>query len=97
MKIAGKNAIKYILDPTPVPGLLLHGAPKDKIRYQYNKIKLKLVGNNAESEMRLTEIPAAELRKNKSLALDAIKALGFFPGPRLVLIENCSDGLTTLI
>ena len=97
MKIAGKNAIKYILDPTPVPGLLLHGAPKDKIRYQYNQIKLKLVGNNAESEMRLTEIPAAELRKNKSLALDAIKALGFFPGPRLVLIENCSDGLTTLI
>jgi len=97
MKIAGKNAIKYILDPTPVPGLLLHGAPKDKIRYQYNQIKLKLVGNNADSEMRLTEIPAAELRKNKSLAIDAIKALGFFPGPRLVLIENCSDGLTTLI
>ena len=97
MKIAGKNAVKYILDPTPVPGLLLHGAPKDKVRYQYNKIKLKLVGNNAESEMRLTEIPAAELRKNKSLAIDAIKALGFFPGPRLVLIENCTDGLTTLI
>ena len=36
MKIAGKNAVKYILDPTPVPGLLLHGEPKDKIRYQYN-------------------------------------------------------------
>ena len=97
MKITGKNAIKYILNPTPVPGLLLHGEPKDKIRYQYNQIKSKLVGNNAENEMRVTEISAVELRKNKSLASDAIKAIGFFPGPRLVLIENCSDGLSTLI
>ena len=97
MKLTGQNAIKYCLSPNPVPALLLHGEPSLKIKDKYKHIKSKLVGNNANDEMRLTEITAAELRKNKSLATDAIKAIGFFPGPRLVLIENCTDGLASLI
>lgn len=97
MKLTGQDAIKYCLDPTPVPALLLHGEPNTKVKDKYKYIKTKLVGSSANDEMRLTEITASELRKNKSLAVDAIKEIGFFPGPRLVLIENCTDGLTSLI
>ena len=47
--------------------------------------------------MRLTRIPAAELRKDKATLLDAVKAQGFFPGPRVALVEEASDGLAPVI
>ena len=38
-----------------------------------------LLGPAAEEEMRLTRIPAADLRREPALLMDAIKAVGFFP------------------
>ena len=54
MKLTGQNAIKYCIDPYPVPALLLHGEPNLIIKDKYKHIKSKLVGNNANDEMRLT-------------------------------------------
>lgn len=50
-------------------------------------------GPGAEEEMRLTRISAAELRKDPAAAADALKAQGFFPGPRVVVIEDAGDGV----
>ena len=51
----------------------------------------------SDEEMRLQVILPTDLRKDHSLLIDAIKAKGFFPGRRCVLIENASDNLTNLV
>ena len=43
--------------------------------------------------MRLTRIPAAELRRDPAMLLDAIKAVGFFPGPRAAFVEDANDNV----
>lgn len=97
MKLTGQNAINYCRSPKPAPAILLHGEPNSKIMRKYNSIKEKLLGQNAANEMRITELNGAELRKDKSLAFDAIKAAGFFPGPRLVFVKNGTDSLSNIV
>jgi DNA polymerase III subunit delta len=41
--------------------------------------------------MRLERLPGAELRRSPSAVTDALKAQGFFPGPRVVLVEDVTD------
>ena len=96
MKLTGKDAVNYYLNPQPASAILLHGEPESKINRNYQSISQKLVGKDAKEEMRLTELIGSDLRKDKGLAIDAIKAIGFFPGPRLVLIKNVTDGLSDL-
>jgi DNA polymerase-3 subunit delta len=43
--------------------------------------------------MRLTRIAAADLRRDPAALVDAMKAQGFFPGARVVLVEDATDGL----
>jgi DNA polymerase-3 subunit delta len=43
--------------------------------------------------MRLTRIAAADLRSDTAALLDAVKAVGFFPGSRAVIVEQATDGL----
>jgi DNA polymerase III subunit delta len=56
-----------------------------------------LIGPGGEAEMRLTRLSGADLRKDGSLLLDAIKAVGFFPGPRVAFVEDATDGLADVI
>ncbi|EYD74689.1 DNA polymerase II [Rubellimicrobium mesophilum DSM 19309] len=56
-----------------------------------------LIGPEGEAEMRLDRMSGAELRREPSRLLDALKAVGFFPGPRAVLLEEATDGLAPVI
>lgn len=47
--------------------------------------------------MRLDRISGAELRREPARLLDALKAVGFFPGPRGVLLEDATDGLAPTV
>jgi DNA polymerase-3 subunit delta len=47
-----------------------------------------LAGPAAEEEMRLTRLSGAELRQDPAAVLDGLKAVGFFPGPRVVLVDT---------
>jgi DNA polymerase-3 subunit delta len=47
--------------------------------------------------MRLSRITGAELRKDTAWLGDAIKAQGFFPGPRVAFVEDATDGLAKVI
>ena len=58
---------------------------------------LALGGPHADGEMRLTRIAAADLRKDGAALLDAIKASSFFPGARVVVVEDATDGLTATL
>jgi len=52
-----------------------------------------LIGPKGAEEMRLARITGAELRKDPAWLQDSIKAQGFFPGQRVVLLEGATDGL----
>ena len=94
MKLTGKDAASFCLNPKPAPAILLHGEPESKILRKYQSISERLVGENAKTEMRVTELSGAEIRKDKVLAIDATKAIGFFPGPQMVFITVSYTHLT---
>ena len=55
------------------------------------------MGEKADEEMRLTRLPGAGLRKDPAQLLDAIKEVGFFPGQRVVLVEDAPDAAADAI
>lgn len=73
--------------------MLVTGEDGARVAEARSTLVRALVGPEAEAEMRLERITAAELRRDGTLLLDAIKAVGFFPGPRAVLVEDATDGL----
>jgi DNA polymerase III subunit delta len=56
-----------------------------------------LIGQAGAEEMRLARMTGTELRKDGARLIDEVKAVGFFPGPRVVFVEEATDGLTETI
>lgn len=98
MKLTGAEAARYVARPDPgKSGLLLFGADAMRVALKRQEAIAALVGPEGEAEMRLTRIPASDLRKDGALLMDALKAQGFFPGPRVAFVEEAGDGLAPLI
>jgi DNA polymerase-3 subunit delta len=98
MILKGPEAMRYLAKPDPArAALLLAGADPMRVAMKRQEAVLALVGPQGESEMRLTRISAGDLRKTPSLVSDAMRETGFFPGPRVVLLEDASDGLTATL
>lgn len=98
MILKGIEASRYFTKPDPSKaGLLIAGADAMRVALKRQEVIAALIGPEGEAEMRLTRIPAGELRKDGAALLDAIKAVGFFPGPRVVFVEDATDGLTGVI
>lgn len=98
MKLNARDANAYFRKPDPTrTGLLIFGADAMRVATRRKEVIDALVGPEGEAEMRLTRIAAADLRKDAALLNDAIKAQGFFPGPRVVFVEDATDGLTKTI
>lgn len=98
MKLSGREATRYFRNPdTAKAGLLIYGADAMRVALRRQEVIRALVGPEGEAEMRLERIPAAELRKDPARLLDAVKAQGFFPGQRAVLVEDATDGLRDAI
>ncbi len=92
MKLSTRDAPGYFARPDPESaGLLIYGPDAMRIALRRQEVIRSLIGPAGEEEMRLTRIPASDLRKDPAQALDALKAVGFFPGPRAVLIEDATD------
>ena len=92
MKLAGTEATRYLAKPDPArAGLLIFGADAMRVALKRQEVIAALVGPKGEEEMRLTRIPGAALRKDATLLLDAVKAMGFFPGPRVAFVEDATD------
>ncbi len=98
MKLSTREAPGYFAKPNPgATGLLIYGGDAMRVALRRQEVIRNLIGENGEDEMRLARIPAADLRKDPALLLDAIKAQGFFPGPRVAFVEDAGDGLTETI
>jgi DNA polymerase-3 subunit delta len=98
MILKGLEASRYTAKPNPAhAGLLIFGADPMRVALRRQEAIAALIGPEGEAEMRLTRIAASELRKDAAALFDAIKAVGFFPGPRVAFVEDATDGLTDTI
>ncbi|MBS1302335.1 DNA polymerase III subunit delta [Loktanella sp. SALINAS62] len=98
MKMAGRDAAGFIRKPDPTrAGILIFGADPVRVATARTQIVQALVGPQGEAEMRLTRLAASDLRKDAAALDDAVKAQGFFPGHRVVHVEDATDGLAPLL
>lgn len=98
MILKGVEASRYFAKPDPTKaGLLIAGADSMRVALKRQEVIAALIGPEGEAEMRLARIPAGDLRKDAAALLDAIKAVGFFPGPRVAFVEEATDTLTPTI
>ncbi len=98
MKLAPRDAARYFAKPDPErAGLLIHGADAMRVAIARQDVVAALLGPEGEAEMRLTRMPASDLRRDPAAAGDAMRASGFFPGPRVVLIEEATDSAAPAI
>lgn len=98
MKLTGVEATRYFARPDPDrAGLLIFGADAMRVALRRQEVIAALIGPQGEAEMRLTRIPAADLRKDPAGLQDAVKAQGFFPGPRVAFVEDATDGMADLV
>jgi len=98
MKLSGREAARHFTDPDKsATGTLIYGADAMRVALKRQELIAALIGPQGEEEMRLTRIPAADLRKDAALLDDAVKAQGFFPGPRAAFVEEANDSLAKTI
>lgn len=98
MKLSGGQASTYFAKPDPdAAGILIYGADAMRIALKRQQAVAALVGPAGEEEMRLTRMAAGDLRKDPALLMDALKAIGFFPGPRVALVEDANETVGPII
>ncbi len=92
MKLSPRDASRYFSKPDPNrTGLLIYGADAMRVALKRQEVITALIGPQGEEEMRLTRIPASDLRKDPAQLVDAIKSISFFPGPRVAFVEDAND------
>jgi DNA polymerase-3 subunit delta len=95
MKLTGSEASRYASRPDPArAGMLIFGADTMRVALKRAEAIAALIGPDGPAEMRLTRIPASDLRKDAARLGDSIRETGFFAGPRVVFVEDATDGLT---
>ncbi|MCR9124806.1 MAG: DNA polymerase III subunit delta [Rhodobacteraceae bacterium] len=92
MKLTARQAPGYFRSPdVESAGILIYGADAMRIALRRAEVVAALIGPQGADEMRLTRMAAGDLRRDPALLLDAIKAIGFFPGLRVALVEDAND------
>lgn len=92
MKLSAREAAGYFKKPDAArTGLLIYGNDAMRVALRRQEVIAALIGPNGDDEMRLTRIPAGELRKDPARLVDALKAQSFFPGPRVAFVEDATE------
>lgn len=98
MKLSARDAPGYFARPDPqATGLLIYGEDAMRVALKRQQVIAALVGPRGEEEMRLTRMSGGDLRKDPAMLIDAIKAQGFFPGPRVAFVEEAGDAAAKAI
>jgi DNA polymerase III subunit delta len=98
VKLAGTEAARFFAKPDPArPALLIFGADAMRVALRRQEVIAALIGPEGEGEMRLTRISGSDLRKDASLVADSMRATGFFPGLRVVFLEEATDALAPIL
>lgn len=92
MKLSARDARDWIAKPPPDrPGTLIYGEDAMRVTLKRQELVANLAGAGAEEEMRIVRLQGGDLRREKAALADAIKAQGFFPGPRVALVEEATN------
>ena len=98
MKLSSRDAQAFLKSPNPATALvLLYGPDAMRTAITRQDFMITLLGENAEEDMRLTRFSASEALAEPPIIQDAIKAIGFFPGPRGVLITEANDRIAPIV
>ncbi len=98
MKLSGAAAVAYFGKPDPgAAGLLIFGQDAMRVALRRQEVILALIGPEGEAEMRLTRLQGADVRKDPAALMDATRAQGFFPGPRVAFVEEATDTLAPAV
>ncbi|MXU64833.1 DNA polymerase III subunit delta [Oceanomicrobium pacificus] len=97
MKLNGADAARFLRTPDPATrAVLLHGEDKARTALKRRELVAALGGKDAEEEMRLVRLGADEVRRDPASLQDALRAQGFFPGPRVTVVEDATDGMLAI-
>ncbi|MEO0939386.1 MAG: DNA polymerase III subunit delta [Pseudomonadota bacterium] len=92
MKLNTPQANAYFGKPDPdAAGLLIYGADGMRVALKRQEVIKALIGETGADEMRLTRMPASGLRADPAQVIDSMKAIGFFPGPRVTFVEDATE------
>lgn len=98
MKLSPRDAPGYFARPDPGrAGLLIYGPDAMRVALKRAEVTAAIVGPEGEAEMRLTRLSPADLRGDPAALGDATRAAGFFPGPRVVLVDAAPDPLAKAV
>ncbi|QBX33356.1 DNA polymerase III subunit delta [Paracoccus liaowanqingii] len=98
MLLKGAEIARYLARPDPSrPGLLIYGQDAMRVALKRAEAVRALVGESADEEMRLTRMPGGGLKRDPAQLVDAVREVGFFPGPRVVVVEDTPDLATDAI
>lgn len=98
MLLKGAEIARYLARPDPTrPALLIYGQDAMRVALKRVEAVAALAGPDAQADMRLVRLDGADLRKDGAALLDEIKAIGFFPGQRVVLVEDAADAAAPAI
>jgi DNA polymerase-3 subunit delta len=98
MKITKAEVLRVYARPDPARmGLLIYGADPMRVTMMRQEVIAAVIGPEGEAEMRLSRLAAADLRRDPAALIDAVKAQGFFPGPRVAFVEDATDGLAPIL
>ncbi len=94
MKLSGRDAKAFFHKPEAGgAGVLIFGADASRVAVHGMEVAEKLIGPNGAEEMRLERLSAGDIRRDPASLQDALKSQGFFPGQRVVLVEDGGDGI----
>lgn len=98
MKLQGAAAARYAAAPdTAKAALLIHGEDTSRVQQKRAQAVAALAGPGAEAEMRLTRLPASDARRDAAALGDALRSPAFFPGPRVVVVDDATDGMAPML
>ncbi|MEM0947779.1 MAG: DNA polymerase III subunit delta [Pseudomonadota bacterium] len=98
MKLSGRDAAAYFRKPDPEKaGLLIYGSDAMRVALRRQEVIAALIGPSGEKEMRLERYSGNDVRRDPATLADALKAQGFFPGARVVFVEDATDGASDAI
>ena len=91
MKLAGREAQRFCAAPdTRLVGALLHGPDSGLVALARATLVEAITGGD---DLRLTRLDGEAARRDPAAVDEALRARGFFPGRRAVLITEAKDGL----
>lgn len=92
MKLAAAELERRLSRPAALPrAILLHGDDAARVAQLRDAVVGAIAGPSGEADMRIDRLAASTLRGSPGLVETALRAQGFFPGVRVVVVGEATD------